>query len=613
MLTGMVNSSGWALAGRAVLCALLLSACGSTGASQGAPPYLEQAGVLARALESLGARPELDPATGGLQAVAFRRGDPGPGASHAIASDGHRVLVTAADSAGAATAAASLLRRAQLQGERVSWPAFELVDGPDLPYRSFMVDMGRNPHGPETLRQVVDMLWFHRANVLHLHLTDDQLISWPSRAFPKLHSERSGWSWDDFVALEAYARARGVTIVPELDVPGHSTILRREYPEVFGETPTELATLPSAQRGVETLLDEMLSVFASARYVHIGGDEAYGVPEELQRDFINRLHRFVSSRDRRTVVWEGPGPGTGENKVDEGVLHINWRTINFPAQDMLDAGYEVVNAAWYPMYVVDHYPRTMFTAVDVEACFDWDPRRFGHIDPGTPTFTSPHVTDTRRGILGFAMPWWEGREENLMPLCLPRFAAVAEAAWDQDRPGGYAAHLAETERTRPRLLAVAGIELPPLPMADPSTQAGNLAFGRPVTPSSGASQPHFGPQRLTNGITDPLDHFLGFPATPIPLQIVIELEELTTIDRVVVFETARDNSYERYRLAVSADGAAYEQVGVSDQGTRGEAPFVEHHFAPRPARFVRVVTDGCQALTFPSFSRLCEVQVYAGE
>jgi N-acetyl-beta-hexosaminidase len=601
------------LLGRAVSCALLLAACSATGASQETVPFAEQAVVLARALTSLGARPELDPATGALRAVTFRRGDPGPGASHAIASDGRRVTVTAADSAGAATAAATLLRRARLHDGQASWAPFELVDGPGFPYRSFMVDMGRNPHGPETLRQVVDMLWFHRANVLHLHLTDDQLISWPSRAFPRLRDERAGWSWDDFVALEAYARARGVTIVPELDVPGHSTILRREYPEVFGETPTELASLPSAQHGVETLLDEMLSVFVSARHVHIGGDEAYGVPEELQRDFINRLHRFVTSRDRRTVVWEGPGPGTGENKVDEDVLHINWRTIDFPAQDMLDAGYEVVNAAWHPMYVVDHYPRTMFTAVDEEACFHWDPRRFGHIDPGMPTFTEPHVTDTSEGILGFAMPWWEGREENLMPLCLPRFAAVAEAAWDQDRPGGYAGFVAEIERTRPRLLALSGIELPPMPMADPSTQVGNLAFGRPVTPSSGASQPHFGPHRLTNGITDPLDHFLGFPATPEPLQIVIELAEVATIDRVVVFETARGASYERYRLGVSADGVAYEQVGASDQGTRGEAAFVEHRFAPRAARFVRLVTDGCQALTFPSFSRLCEVQVFAAE
>ena len=52
----------------------------------------------------------------------------------------------------------------------------------------------------------------------HLHLTDDQLFSWPSRAFPKLSGERAGWTVDDFMALEAYSQARGVTIIPELDV-----------------------------------------------------------------------------------------------------------------------------------------------------------------------------------------------------------------------------------------------------------------------------------------------------------------------------------------------------------------------------------------------------------
>lgn len=109
-----------------------------------------------------------------------------------------------------------------------------------------MIDMGRNPHTPETLRHVIDMMWFYKANFLHLHLTDDQLFSWPSKAFPKLYSGRAGWTMDDFIAIEAYSQARGVTIIPELDVPGHSTILRKEYPETFGETTADLATTQEA-------------------------------------------------------------------------------------------------------------------------------------------------------------------------------------------------------------------------------------------------------------------------------------------------------------------------------------------------------------------------------
>ena len=177
-------------------------------------------------------------------------------------------------------------------------------DHPDLPFRCFMVDMGRNAHGPKVLLQIVDACWFYKVSYLQLHLTDDQLCSWPSQAFPKLLDDRSGWSWEAFVELENYSQARGVTIIPEIDVPGHSTILRQRYPEVFGKEPSDLATLPSAQRGMEQLLDELMAVFQATPFVHIGGDEAYGVPGDAQRDFVNRLHRYLKSKGRRAIAWE---------------------------------------------------------------------------------------------------------------------------------------------------------------------------------------------------------------------------------------------------------------------------------------------------------------------
>ena len=116
--------------------------------------------------------------------------------------------------------------------------------------------------------------------------------------------------------------------------------------------------------------------------------------------------------------------GQGDNKVAEDVLHLNWDTVHFPAQQMLDAGYTVINACWNPLYIVDHYPRTMFTAVPVQGCYDWDIRRFAHVNHGMPTFAKPHVTKTEEGILGYCMPWWEGREENVLALCVAPGRAV---------------------------------------------------------------------------------------------------------------------------------------------------------------------------------------------
>jgi len=531
-------------------------------------------------------------------------------AGYRIDVKGGRFVVKASASEGAAHAAASLLQTLSVTDGRAEWPRLSIKDEPDFFYRSFMVDMGRNPHSPATLRAVVDMLWLYKANVLHLHLTDDQLFSWPSEAYPKLHEARSGWSRDEFVALEAYARARGVVIVPEIDVPGHSTILRREYPEVFGATVQELATSPAAQRGVETLISELLSVFESTPYVHIGGDEAYGVPADDQRDFINRLNAFVKSKGRRTVVWEGPGLGVKENKVDEDVIHMNWQTVAFPAQEMLDAGYEVVSAPWNPLYIVDHYPKTMFTAVDVERCYAWDPQSFAQVDHGFPTFTTPHRTKTARGILGFCMPWWEGRPENLFALCVPRFAAVASAAWNREGESDFADFQRRQERALDVFERISGVELPETPFANPETQVGNVAYRTRVVPSDGATQPHFGPDRLTNGITDRFDHFLGFPTQPTPLDIVLEFDEPQEIGRIVVYETAVGESHEIYDLLVSSDGRTYKRVGHAEKGSRGESNHVEHVFPWRRVSFIKIETQGCHGLTFPSFSRLTEVKAY---
>ncbi len=77
-------------------------------------------------------------------------------------------------------------------------------------------------------------------------------------------------------------------------------------------------------------------------------------------------------------------------------------------------------------------------------------------------------------------------------------------------------------------------------------------------------------------------------------------------------ETAVGNSYELYELFVSGDGGAtWTSVGQTAEGTRGEATFVEHAFDARPVSHVRIVTEGCKNLTFPSFSRLCEVEAFA--
>lgn len=571
-----------------------------------------QADVLVEALRSLGvdgaAITEV-PAAGG---VAFSTDPELPPEGYRVTSKGGAVEVAAADRAGAAHAAADLIRRATLEGGAATWADGSWTAAPDFPYRSFMVDMGRNPQTPETLRHVVDMIWFHRGNYLQLHLTDDQLVSWPSTAFPELQSSDAGWSLEDFRALEAYSQARGVTIVPELEVPGHSSLLRSRRPDVFGETPLQLATTREAQEGVETLLAEMLDVFQATPYVHIGADEVGGVPQEAQRDFINRINAFVRGTGRRTVVWEGPSVGEGAGKVSEDVIQMAWEGRYVPLPELVAAGYQVVNAAWDPFYVVDHYPRNNFTGVPVDEIYRADLRRLKNVDPGLPSFHAPQLLEDTERVLGFCMPYWEGREQNLLPLCVERYAAAATRAWDYDSVVPFAEYAARELALLPRLEAISGFELPELPMAPPEDAAGNLAYGASVTVTAGQHQPHFGPDRLTNGITDRFDLFLGYPAKPEPLVIDLELATPAEVARIRVHEIAVGGSWEDYRVLVSSDGERFEEVGSTAKGRRGDRSFVEHRFDRRPVRLIRIETRGCEDFTFPSFSRLAEVEAFQG-
>ncbi|MGC6425784.1 MAG: family 20 glycosylhydrolase [Akkermansiaceae bacterium] len=579
--------------------------------------FATQENAFAEAMQSLGIqvkKPKLIGKHG--SAVTLIKGELPAGSNYRIEphnvfrDDRKGIKITANTKDGAAQAFATVLQQLRLEGDDFIWPNTTVTDGPDQEFRCFMVDMGRNPHSPKSLRHVIDTMWFYKANYLQLHLTDDQLFSWPSKAFPKLYSEHAGWTWKDFEDLEAYAQARGVTIIPEMDVPGHSGILRGKYPEVFGKTPTDLATKPEAQKGVETLIDEMLSVFKSTPYYHMGGDEAYGVPQDAQRNFINRINTFVKSRKKQLIVWEGPHLGKGDNKVSTDVIHMIWRNTEVPAQVAIDEGYPVINASWDPLYIVDHYPRTMFTAVDVERCYKFDLKRWAHINHGFQTFKNPHITKNADRIMGFCMPWWEGREENILPLCVERIAATSAAAWNKKGENDFAAFQKRQERLLPRLEKISGFTLPKLPLADPASQKDNLAYLGKVTPSDGASQPHFGPQRLTNGIATRFDHFLGFPTVPEPLEIVIELKKKAPLSRIQIFERAINGSWEKYEVFVSANGKDYTSVGKTEKGTRAETNEVIHQFEAQETKFIKIVTHGCQDLTFPSFSRITEVMAF---
>jgi len=556
------------------------------------------------------------------------------------------------------------------QGDK-SIPQVQISDRPSVAYRNLLIDMGRNPHSVELLKETIDLFWYYKVDSLHLHLTDDQRFAFPSTAFPKL--------WDglitleEFKELEAYAVVRGVTIIPELEVPGHSGKLRGIYPEVFGKTPTDLASSEEALQGIKTLIDEMIDVFSSTPWVHIGGDEAYGVPEELQRDLINELHEYLKSKGKQTIVWEGPRAGEGENRVNKEVIHINWRTINYPADKMLEDGYRVINAAWDPLYIVDHYPRTNFTMTSPQHIFETlKLTRFKHVNPGIPTFARPIEVEPSDQLIGYCMCWWEGREENYFAQVVPRLVSMADVAWNP----GEKRDFKEFESRRTKTEAVRDAVFYPVsfgrnflgakvilesrlneteihftidgsePTAESkvytspeslsksaivraaafrdgkqvgygsrtkyvlATRTENLASTKPVTTST-TSGPTFSVIRLTDGDKDNLGFYLGYPATTEkPIAITIDLEKPETVGRVEVHAYTINGSFEKYTVEVSADGESFKEVGSRLEKPESPQPVVEHKFDPQKAQFIRILSHGNRGHVFDSFSKIVEVEVF---
>lgn len=130
-----------------------------------APEFERQVDAFVAALRKIGvpdaARTDSDKAA---VVIRFVKNDSLPPAGYTITSGDAFLTVSASSAQGAAHAAASLLQTVTLKGDQAAWPQMKIEDHPDRPYRSFMIDMGRNPHSPATLRQVVDMMWFYKAN-----------------------------------------------------------------------------------------------------------------------------------------------------------------------------------------------------------------------------------------------------------------------------------------------------------------------------------------------------------------------------------------------------------------------------------------------------------------
>ena len=350
-----------------------------------------------------------------------------------------------------------------------------IEDEPDSAYRAVSVDVARRFTSIDSLKKMVELCRLNKVNYMQLHLTDDQNWMMPSEAYPALgsasgnQSGKPAYTKAELQDLEKYASDRGVAIIPEIDMPGHTSILVNTYPEIFGISNGSGGILGcmnfasgQARAATKTLIDEALAIFKSTPYYHLGGDEAsYGGAsadqhfkdaytrlglaqndssnEEVFRDFIVDINNYVKAKDKKLIVWEGfPRLPNAKVQVPTDIMIINWEHSYYNMNDMLQDGYTIVNGSWHPYYVCDHFPGNDYTYASPAEIYRYSKYKFGHNAPGYPGY-DPVTVPRTSSVAGAMLAWWEGTEQNFIPLMRYRVAPFGAKLWNESGETDYAA------------------------------------------------------------------------------------------------------------------------------------------------------------------------------
>jgi hexosaminidase len=409
----------------------------------------------------------------------------GPG-EYRLVSDRNGVLIEGGSAAGVFWGAQTLrqllgpnaYRRAPLGRDR-TWavPYLTIEDAPRFRWRGLMLDVARHFMPKEGVLRYLDLMAAHKLNVFHFHLTDDQgwrieierhprlteIGSWRARtktghrASPLWEEKPHGgyYTQDDIREIVAYAAERHITVVPEIDVPGHSQAAIAAYPELgntdvidtnslsvwdtWGINPNVLAPTDNTLRFYEGVFEEVLDLFPS-EFVHVGGDECpkdqwrrsetaqarirelgLADEDELQSWFIGHFDAWLSARGRRLIGWDE----ILEGGLAKGAAVSSWRGYAGGIA-AARAGHDVVMCPEQQVYL-DH---RQDPGPDEPVPIGWvrtleDVYRFEPVPPELTPEEARHVLGAQANV------WTEVMEDpaRVDYQTFPRLAAFAEVAW----------------------------------------------------------------------------------------------------------------------------------------------------------------------------------------
>jgi hexosaminidase len=365
-------------------------------------------------------------------------------------------------------------------------------DFPLYEERGMMIDNGRAFFSRQWLLERIRFLSGLKLNLLHLHLSDDQGFRIQSETHPEITS-RPALSKDDIRALLAEAKRRHVTIVPEIDMPGHMTAALARHPELqlkdaSGQRkPDKLdVTLPAARTFAADLVGEYLRLFPGPWW-HAGADEYLGAfateadyaqypqleayadarygadanAKDAVLDFVNAIAAQVHAAGKELRVWaDGMGGGAKVALDTRAVLEWWENRVSPQPRDLAAAGRRILNVSWWPLYYVTGGPFESLRSSEQDFFEKWDPWHFeGPYTMrwlgGPPQYQELAPRDPH--LLGATLAVWNddpsspgAQPDAIAAGTAPRLRILAQKAWGSRSPARTYAEFRDRRLTRDR-------------------------------------------------------------------------------------------------------------------------------------------------------------------
>jgi hexosaminidase len=356
-----------------------------------------------------------------------------------------QITVSAGNPAGCFYGVQTLLQTLPVKvnpGEPVEIATGSVSDFPEYDFRGAMLDVARHFFSVDEVKQFIDFLAAYKMNVLHLHLSDDQgwrieIKSWPKLTEIGGSTEVGGgeggfYTQEQYSEIVKYAQERQITIIPEIDMPGHTNAALASYPELnCNNKATELYT--GTEVGFSTLCTDKeityqfigdvvseISALTPGPWFHIGGDESHSTPIEDYIPFVNRVQEIVVSNGKKVIGWdEIANAAPVENATVQFWADIKNTTLG------VEKGAKVIMSPAAKAYLDMQYDSTTHLGlhwagyIEVDAGYSWDPAT---LVPGV----------SRENILGVEAPLWSETVTNIDEveyLVFPRLPGYAEIGW----------------------------------------------------------------------------------------------------------------------------------------------------------------------------------------